>query len=253
MYKELAKYWISFVPVTALLGLGVALAPTAEQLTRLGFAAWLQARGSGLAVALALSCLALVAMTVLCARVLAAEPTEFGKLLEEDNATWLSTAFSRYGVGRPYFLDSTKFLSAELECRVPDDKGGFDPRAAAVNEVTARIAALSADVNAKCRFTAFAWVFGLGAVLITGTALFALGSPPRGLELISEPVPVTVHIPAGEVIRVTDGTGCGTPAEADAVAVGGTWEQPRLRFFGAGCADAEWTPSTDLHILVTQK
>lgn len=251
MYKELAKYWISFVPVTALLGLGVALAPTAEQLTRLGFAAWLQARGAGFAVFLALSCLALLAMTVLCARVLAAEPTEFDRLLE--NQTWLSVAFSRYGVGRPYFLDSTKFLSAELECRELDDKGAFDPRAPAVNEVTARISALSADLNAKGRFTVFLWVFGIGAVLITGTALVALGSPPRGLELITEPVPVTLHVPAGELRRVSNGTGCDKPRDADAVAVGGTWEKPRLRLFGTGCAGGEWVPSPDLHIIVTQK
>lgn len=61
MYKDLAKYWIGFVPVASLAGLGVAFGPTARQLSQVGLSTWIGMRWP---VLLALALVALTAVTV---------------------------------------------------------------------------------------------------------------------------------------------------------------------------------------------
>ena len=249
MYKDLAKYWIGFVPVATLISLGVALAPNADQLAQVGLSDWIDQRWPIL-IALGLVVGALIGMTWTCAYVLAAEPTKFGDLLSDAN--WLSDAFSKYGVGRPYFLDSSQFTDAETKSRELDDSGQFDPRASAVNDVTARVSALSADLNAKARFRTFGLTFAGGVVVVIGGVLFVLASSASGLQIITDPTPVTVHVPAGAVTSLRKATGCQVAADTSAVAVGGTWTSPKLRLFGKGCKDIAWVPSADLHVLITK-
>lgn len=63
MYKDLAKYWIGFVPVASLAGLGVAFGPTARQLSQVGLSTWIGMRWPG-GLALVLALVALTAVTV---------------------------------------------------------------------------------------------------------------------------------------------------------------------------------------------
>ncbi|MBK8446310.1 MAG: hypothetical protein IPL41_06380 [Micropruina sp.] len=250
LYKDLAKFWMAFLPVTSVVALGVPLVPTVEQITQVGWIPWVGVRWPVL-VAFLVALAAVVAMSVLCARVLASEPTLVDTLLSDTN--WLSEAFSKYGVGRPYFLDSSKFLAAELDSRKRDVNGEYDKRASAVNEVTARISALSADLNAKAKFKAFWWVFCVGIAVMLAAILFILGaSGPNVVVVVIEPTPVQLHIPADQVAAVGAETGCTTPQAVSAVAVGGTWAKPQLRLFGSGCSDAEWSPRPDLKIIITK-
>lgn len=240
MYKDLAKWLIGFVPVATLLSLAVAIAPAAAQIDAHG------PHGVTL-VAAVLVLLAMVAMLGTCSHVLLAGPSTWEDLSK--NKVWMSQAFSTYSVGRPYFLDSTSFSEAELEC-VPHPA---DPRGPFVKEVTAQIVALSADLNAKKRFTRFLWVFVIGSLIIVGGVLAVLISTSGAKHAYAEPTAVSLHVPPSATTSFVEATGCSSPSTTEAVAVGGTGGDPELRLFGPGCHGTSWSPPSSLGILVTTR
>jgi hypothetical protein len=238
VYKDLAKWLIGFVPVATLLGMGVAIAPDAPQIAAHG--------PGGLTLLAGLAVLtAMVAMLGTCAYVLAAGPSTWAQLTAEQG--WMSAAFSTYSVGRPYFLDSTKFDDADLACRTDPT----DSRLKVVADVSSKIVALSADLNARARFKTFLWVFVIGSLVVVAGVLTVLISSTGVQRFYAKPTSVTLHVPSSATGSFGSATGCTSPATTQAVAIGGTLDAPELRLFGPGCQGTSWSPPNSLGILVT--
>ncbi len=245
LYKDMAKWLIGFVPVTALAGLGVALAPNADVIARLGLSEWMSEHAWAVG-GVAAVVIATLVMVVMCARVLLAEPTGWVELTQ--NSKWMEAAFAKYSVGRPHFFDLTEFSNAELASHTnPQDK-----RATAVAETTARVVTLSGDLNAKHRLKVFLWVFAFGTVAVIAGVLVVLVNTSTAPDVIVRPTPVVLHVPASSETAFDSATGCRASSSADAVAVGGSPDVPDLRLFGRGCRADTWKPSADLHVVVTQ-
>jgi hypothetical protein len=245
VYKDLAKWLIAFIPVTTLASVGLALGPNADTIANVGLADWVAERPIAV-TAVGAVVLTTVGLVALCARVLLAQPSEWTELASDPE--WMSEAFSRYSAGRPDFLDATAFRSAEINCLA--DPG--DVRRTAVAETTLRVVNLSGDLNAKALAQKFLWAYLVGIVVIAAgvfTVLVSAGGEP---STITSPASATVHIPHDERARFTSATGCSMPSKVAAVAVAGSWTEPRLRLFGEGCDDDEWQPSPSLHVVVTK-
>lgn len=247
MYKDVAKWLLGLVPITTLASLGLALAPSADVIGTVGLWNWLEGHQTT-AVSIVAILVATIAMVATCAHVLLAGPTEWDTLWNDDHQVWRTDAFATHAVGRPYFYDASEFHTAELASHA-DSK---DERKPAVEAITSKIVALSSDLNAKTRLKRFLVVFGVGVIVVFVGVIAILTSASPLDEVITAPIVVGLHVPAGELDEFTEATGCSTPSEVEALAVSGTWRAPHLRLFGDGCTDDEWSPDAITGVLVTR-
>lgn len=247
MYKDTAKWLLTFAPITAVITLALTLGPRLNAMVGVGFAGGVSQFPLA-AAAVALTVLATVAIVALCGYVLLAEASPWTEL--RTSPEWWSRAFSDHAVGMPLFPASTDFEAAETRAATDEATGAEQSALAAT---TLRIQALSETLNAKDRFQRFVWGYAVCIVLIVGglsVVAFSLRATP---EAVTQPTEVSLLLPAGTEQRFTEATGCTGLPGTTAVAVGGLWDRPALRLLGPGCPAGEWTPPAELGILVTPR
>lgn len=247
MYKDTAKWLLTFAPITAVITLALTLGPRLNAVVGVGLAGWVS-RFPVASAAVALTVAATVAIVVLCGYVLLAQASPWTTL--RTSPRWWSEAFSEHAVGLPLFPASTDFEAAETRAATDEATGAEQSALAAT---TLRILALSENLNAKARFRRFVWGYVISLVIILvglSVAAFSLRATP---EAVTRPTEVSLLLPAGAEQRFTEATGCASLQGANAVAVGGLWDRPAMRLLGPGCPEGEWTPPAGLGILVTPR
>lgn len=239
MYKDTAKWLLAFLPVSTLAGAAAVLRPHIGAIREVGGVSWVQANPWN-AIAFGLPIVVVLGLAYGCLRVMLAKSDPYERL--EQNQTWMSEAFSQYGVGIPEFNDSSKFTDAIEEA----SNGTDGSRADDIAKVVPRIVALSAELNARTRFVQFAWGYGIGLVAIAVCALYlSQQSVPLATPLRAE-----VHVGTDSEPEFTTLTGCADAATTKAVAIGGTNESPVLRLYGDDCKSIEWQPDGDIDVVV---
>jgi hypothetical protein len=244
VYKDTAKWLLTFLPISTFVALAVGLAPRYEAIEGAGFRDWVC--GNRLAFTATLVTLAAtVVIIIMCCAVLLTGPTDLAALRADE--TWWSTAFSQHGVGEPMFTDSSAFD------RVANPPAGMtvsEAQAKAYNDTIPRITKLSEDLKTRARFKCFAYVFVVCTVLIGVGLSVATATLPATPEAVTKATKVSIFIPPGTEARFVKATGCVSLHDTTAVAVGGTWAHPKLRLIGTGCPTRLWTPGTELDAVV---
>ena len=247
MYKDTAKWLLTFTPITAVVTLALTLGPRVDAIAGAGFVNWVcefpVATG-----AVVLTLFAAVVIVALCSYVLLAQATPWTEL--RTSATWWSKAFSEHAAGMPLFPASTDFEAAET--RATTDSATSAEQTALAG-TTLRIQALSETLNAKARFKRFSLGYGVCIVLIVAGLSVAAFSLPATPDAVTKPTKVSILLPAGTENRFAETTGCATLDGTTVVAVQGLWNHPTLRLIGPGCPAGDWTPSNDLGIVVAPK
>jgi len=241
MYKETAKWLLGFIPISSITGLIVILAPQFGDAREMGFSTWLGHNGA-VAIGVGLTAAGFIAVAAMCCHVLLAAPSQFIELQQDRN--WMSAAFSDHAVGQPDFVDVDKFTEANKAA----DGAMSDPaQAIPIRRTIDSIMELSAELNAKQRFTRFAVAFIVGVLAIgAGLGLTAFALPP---DQITRPTPVTL-LPGDAVVESFRAlSGCETIEGTTAIAVAGTWSSPDVRLYGPGCTFEVWTIPDDLDLL----
>ncbi len=145
MYKETAKWLLTFAPIAAVIALVLTLRPSVEAVGGAGPAAWVREYPAATA-AIVVTVLATVALVLLCRWVLLAGATPWSSLRRD--ADWWSRAFSEHAVGMPLFPASTDFDRAELRATTDEATSAEHSALAAT---TLRIQTLSEALNAEAR------------------------------------------------------------------------------------------------------
>lgn len=273
MYKETAKWLLTFVPIPTFVVLALSLAPRYEAISRLGLHAWICANPAP-ASAFLLAAIAAIAITVACSFVLLAAPN-LDELLDDDPK--LSDAFSKHGVGEPVFPDATAFKEMGKAIRTkPDEVPAW--KIGAYHDTTERLKGHSEELSARLRFTVFVWVLVLGGLVLFGGLSVATATMPASPEPITTPTKVAVFAQPDAESKLRTEIECANPAApatpqtpstdappaqtsstealntvtiegVTAIAVGGTWDHPKIRLIGPGCKQDLWTPSDDLKVV----
>lgn len=247
MYKDTAKWLLTFTPITAVITLALTLGPRIETVASAGLLNWVCEFPVATA-AVVLTVIATVVIIILCSYVLLAEASPWTELRTND--TWWSEAFSKHVVGMPLFPSANDFETAETRAST-DTASAAEHTALAAT--TSRIQALSESLNAKDRFKKFSWGYGACMIVILGGLAVAAFSLPAVPDPVTKPTAVSLNMPAGAANRFSEMTGCPKLDEVTAIAVGGLWSHPTLRLIGPGCPTTDWTPPDDLGVIVTPK
>ncbi|WP_313674181.1 hypothetical protein [Mycolicibacterium sp.] len=245
MYKDTAKWLLTFTPITAVITLALTLGPRLNAIVGIGLDGWVR-RFPVATAAIVLTLAATVAVVALCRYVLLAEATPWTELRK--SPTWWSRAFSDHAVGMPLFPASTDFEAAEIRATTDE---ATSAQQSALAATTLRIQALSETLNAKARFLRFSWGYGICMLLIVTGLSVAAFSVPATPEAVTKPTKVAILLPDGAERRFTETTGCATLDGTTAVAVGGLWDHPAIRLIGPGCPAGQWTPPDDLGMVIT--
>jgi hypothetical protein len=247
VYKDTAKWLLTFTPITAVVTLALTLAPRVDAVAGAGFMNWVCEFPIATA-AVVLTLFATVLIVALCSYVLLAEATSWTTLRTSGN--WWSKAFSEHAVGMPLFPASTDFATAETKATTDDASSAEQTALAATSR---RILELSESLNAKVRFKRFSWGYGISMlVIVTGLSVAAV-SLPATADPVTKPTKVSILMPTGTENRFSETTGCATLDGTTAIAVRGLWNHPTLRLIGLGCPAGDWTPTNDLGIVITPK
>lgn len=249
MYKDTAKWLLTFTPIAAVITLALTLGPRAEAIANAGLLNWACEFPIATA-AVVLTLLAAVAIVALCSYALLAEASPWTQLRTDEK--WWSKAFSDHAVGMPLFPASTDFTDAETRAVTGKASPAEQTGLAAT---TLRIQALSESLNAKARFKRFSWGYGICMIAILGGLAVAAFSLPVTPDPVTKPTKVSIIMPAEAESRFTEITGCTTPLDDNttAIAVGGLWSHPTLRLIGPGCTASDRTLPSDLGIIITPK
>jgi hypothetical protein len=250
MYKDTAKLLLGLVPVSTVVGIAFALAPTLDAIRAEGVSRWVIDHPA-VTIGVVASLLGVLGVVAACSYVLLAASGKWTDL--RSNADWFSKAFSDHAVGLPYFLDSTAFESAESKI-AQNDAGITGDDREAVAKVRERTLALSERLEAARRFKRFTWAYVVCILAIVGGAGAVLTTLPGASDPITAPVTVQLHLPASAEAGFVRGTHCSSSKTTTAVAVGGFWSDPELRLYGPGCDLANWWPNhSKLDIVITPK
>lgn len=247
MYKETAKWLLTFVPITALVTLALGFAPRFAAMKAAGFVNWVREFPLVTAAAAVTAGLTVV-IIVMCCKVLLAEPTAW-KTLRADT-TWLSKAFSEHAVGVPLFADSTAYQTAESKALTATASAAEQ---GALADTSRRILELSEAHNARDRFKRFSAVYVICTILIIAGASVVTATLPATPDGVTKPTQVAIFMPPGTENQFVTATGCTSLASTTAIAVGGLWNRPKLRLIGQGCPVEDWTPPENLGIVITPK
>lgn len=249
MYKDTAKWLMTFTPIAAVITLALTLGPRTEAVGEAGLLTWVCEFPIATA-AVVLTMLATVLIVALCRYVLLAEATPWTQLRTDQK--WWSTAFSNHAVGMPLFPAATDFTIAETNAAT-DNASAAEQTALAAT--TQRIQTLSENLNAKKRFNRFSWGYGICMIVIVTGLTVAAFSLPATPDPVTKPTQVSIVMSAGAETRFTEITGCTTPLtdKTTAVAVGGLWTHPVLRLIGPGCRALDHILPRDLGIIITPK
>ncbi len=251
MRKDIAKWLLTFAPLTAVFTLTLTIAPRIN--TSAGISSWI--RGNPIPVgAIVTTVLATFTLIALGCYVMQAEATPIRELRERCHANWLSNAFSTHAVGLPHFAASDIYEAAAN--RVSAGESTAPGEQAAVAETNGRILELSEADNTRKRFKIFSWGYAICMITIVAGLTTAALSLPTTLDPVTKPTPVTLHLTPEAQALFTEATSCTTVADTSAIAIAGRWDHPTLRLAGPGC-DAEttrnWVPPNNLDILATPK
>ncbi|GAB88157.1 hypothetical protein [Gordonia rhizosphera] len=251
---ETAKWLMTFVPITIIITLVLAVASQGSAIQTVGVTTWICEH---LLATIGLICtlLAVGVIVFLCRNVLLAEADKWSDL--KSQAGWFSDAFSKHAVGLPLFPASDDFTRAEA-------KAASDATAAEYNALTTttqRIIELSEAENTRKEFRKFSigYIICLLVIIIGLVVSFvSIATAPTSPEEITKPTSVTIHMPhmpptAEDQKKFTANTGCTVLGETTAIAVGGFWDHPKLRLIGPGCTTSDWTPPDDLGIVIVPK
>jgi hypothetical protein len=244
VYKDTAKWLLTFVPVTALVALVVAIAPRMTAVNAAGLLGWMCANPLATA-AVALAVLFTVVIVALCCWVLLAHAKKWTELQADRN--WLSRAFSDHAVGLPHFADYDAFRNAVVNVRT---KRAPDAEQSAVDETVGRILKLSEDLEAQDRFAWFKIAFPICTLLAIAGVVLATASLPATPAAVTTPSIVSIFMPSGTEAKFLAATGCKTLDGTTAIAVGGLWNKPQLRLIGNGCPAGNWSPPDNLGVVV---
>lgn len=245
MYKDTAKWLLTFAPITAVITLALTLGPRLNAVVGVGFLGWVR-RFPLASAAIVLTLGATVAIVVLCRYVLLTEATPWTELRK--SADWWSKAFSDHAVGMPLFPASTDFEAAEIRATTDEATSAEQSALAAT---TLRIQALSETLNAKARFVRFSWGYVICMLVVLAGLSVAAFSVPATPEAVTKPTKLSLLLPPGTEHRFTEATGCASLGGSTAVAVGGLWDHPAIRLIGPGCPAGEWTAPEDLGMVIT--
>lgn len=249
MYKDTAKWLLTFTPIAAVITLALTLGPRTEAIASAGPFKWIYEFPIATA-AVVLTLLAAVLIVALCCYVLLAEATPWTQLRTDQK--WWSKAFSHHAVGMPLFPAATDFTNAETSAATGNASAAEQTALAAT---TLRIQTLSENLNAKKRFKRFSWGYGICMIVVVTGLAVATFSLPATPDAVTKPTKVSIVMPAGAESRFTEITGCTTPLDdkTTAVAVGGLWTHPTLRLIGPGCTASDHILPSELGIIVTPK
>lgn len=249
MYKDTAKWLLTFTPIAAVITLALTLGPRTEAIAEAGLLKWVCEFPIATA-AVVLTLLAAALIVALCRYVLLAEATPWTQLRTDQK--WWSEAFSDHAVGMPLFPAATDFTNAETSAATANASAAEQTALAAT---TLRIQTLSENLNAKKRFKQFSWGYGICMIVIVTGLAVASFSLPATPDPVTKPTKVSLIMPAGAETRFTEITGCTTPLtdKTTAVAVGGLWTHPTLRLIGPGCTTSDHTLPRDLGIIITPR
>lgn len=167
MHKDTAKWLLTFVPIPAVLALGVGLGGRFTAIMQVGVISWVREFPVPV-IAVVITILATIGIIAACCWVLVAGPTDLDKLKQDPD--WWSDAFSKHGVGEPYFQDSDQYRCAD-DKRV--DRSASEAEIDALAETIQRIRSLSEELTVRRRFKSFGTILGGCAVLIVVGLLVA--------------------------------------------------------------------------------
>lgn len=249
MHKDTAKLLLGLVPVSTLVGIAVALAPRFDEIRAIGVERW---AGDHVAVAsgVVVAFVGVLGVVVAGCYVLLAAPGKWSTLRADTD--WFSAAFSDHAVGVPYYLDSNAFGTVESAIE-QKDQGVTNEDREAVAKVTQSILDLSERLGTKRRFRYFGWAYVICIAAIAlgvGTVLARL---PAAEAPIMTPTTVQLYLPASAEPAFVAGTGCRASQNTLAVAVGGSWDDPELRLYGAGCFDRRWFPHHSIDVVIAPR
>ncbi|WP_396908174.1 hypothetical protein [Mycolicibacterium sp.] len=242
MYKDTAKWLLTFTPIAAIVTLALTLAPRVGAIAATGFTHWVVANPIATA-AVALTLFAAAIIVVLCSHVLLAKPRPWTELRADDE--WCSKAFSDDAVGVPLFGSSTSYEKIEVAALQNDATAAEQTALAATSR---RMLELSEAQNAEARFKRFIWGYGICMVIIVAGMCIATAGVPLAPDAVTKPTKVSILLPPDGESRFTEETQCATVTGTTAIAVRGLWDRPVLRLFGPGCTQAEWTPTAEILI-----
>lgn len=243
--RDTVKWLVAFVPTATLIAGGAALGPDVVDSAASTTSPSEFVSDQGLTVVgLALVLAGLVAIVLSGARVLAAAPTDFTDLLEDEQRL---TAAIGAGVGSPFFTDERSFRNGLADLRSSFAAAPAEtPYAKAVTATADDLRTWAWFDQARGPFQLFKWWFVAGvALVLAGYIVVAVDqpAPERTAASIGLPTPVSVEIqdPSG----LEEATQCSDVAKSTFVAIGGTWTQPLLDIDGPGCTPgATWAPSS---------
>jgi hypothetical protein len=244
VYKDTAKWLLTFVPIPTFLALAVGLGTRFTAIKETGLISWVY-QFPVPAGAVGLTVIATIVIIWRCCSVLVAGPSELADL--RGKTDWMSEAFSKYGVGEPIFSNFDAFKTADNK-RV--NKTASDAEIAALTDTSQRIVALSENLNARARFICFMWVFGACAIVIVAGLATATATLPTTPDAVTKPTKVSIFMPPGTEPSFTTTTGCTCLHDTTAIAVSGLWNMPTLRLIGKGCPSGAWTPPADLDAVI---
>lgn len=247
MYKEAAKWLLTFVPISTVVALALTLASRFDGIEAVGLWNWIN-EFPWISGAVLATVAATVVVIVMCCRVLLAEAGAWNDL--RSDADWLSKAFSEHAVGIPLFKDSSAYEAADLK---ETDGQATSAEQTALATTSRRILELSEAENARAKFEKFTWCYSVCAVVIVvglGVATAGLPSTP---DAVTKPTKVSILMQPGTENQFVATTGCASLDDTTAIAVGGLWSKPELRLIGQGCPAGDWTPPDDLGAVVAPK
>jgi hypothetical protein len=240
VHKDVAKWLLTFVPISSFIALTVGLAPRYAAIESAGLGTWVCDNHLA-AGAILVTTVATIGIIAACAVVLLTGPTDLIELRADQ--TWWSNAFSQHGVGEPVFTDSSAF---DLVASPPTGMTVSDAQAKAYNDVIPRIIKLSEELKTRTRFRWFLCAFVVCTVIIGAGLSVATATLPTTPDAITKPTKVSILVPPGAEARLAEATGCTDLRQITAVAMPGSWAHPKLRLFGKGCSTALWTPGLEL-------
>jgi hypothetical protein len=247
MYKDVAKWLMTFTPISAFLTLTLTFAPRADAIIGMGFSQWVCAFPL-VAASVVVTLIATVVIIVMCSRVLLVEAGKWTDLQKKEN--WFSAAFSDHAVGLPLFPASDNYTEAETKARSDQASPAEQTALAATSR---RILELSESQNARDRFKEFSIAYVICTVLILAGLAIATVGLPANPDPVTKPTPVSILMQPGTEERFSAASGCVTMQGTTAIAVGGLWNRPKLQLIGPGCPSGEWTAPVDLGATIAPK